>query len=307
MIAYYFPTKVILLDDNESFLRAIQENLKYNNFKIETHLNPNNVKNILCNGNLSKFNDNVFKETDGILLGDRAINVNLSNIIKLHSLRKETDHVSVLVIDNEMPQIKGLEFLKQLENKDAYRILLTGHVNDQQVISAFNEGLIDSYINKADINLSDNLLMTINAGIKKYFSKSSILIQQVIESDKSRPTALSDVNFEEFFFKLVRKKSIEEYYLIDAQGSYLMIDKLGNKYTLLILDYENSLAHLDMLQENGIEEYISNKVISKKTMLYCHSSKTKKITFFELNEKIPNLNGFMYKIYDGDILKLLRQ
>jgi CheY-like chemotaxis protein len=306
MIAYYFPTKVILLDDNESFLRAIQENLKYNSFKIETHVNPNKVKNILCNGNLSKFNDNVFKETDGILLGDRAINVNLSNIIKLHSLGKETAHVSVLVIDNEMPQIKGLEFLKQLENKDVYRILLTGQVNDQQVISAFNKGLIDSYINKADINLSDKLLIAINAGIKKYFSKFSILIQQVIESDRSRPTALSDIHFEEFFFTIVRKKNIKEYYLIDAQGSYLMIDKLGNKYTLLILDHKNSLAHLDVLQENGIEEYISNKVILKKIMLYCYSSETKETKFFELDKKIPNLDGFMYRIYDGDILKLLR-
>jgi len=272
MIAYYFPTKVILLDDNESFLRAIRGNLKYNNFKIETYVNPNNVKDVLSNNNLSKFNDNLVKATDGILLGDRAINVNLSNIIKIHSRINAKDQVSVLVIDNDMPQIKGLDFLNKLKNKDVYRILLTGKVNDQEVIKAFNDGLINSYINKADINLADNLLIKINEGIKNYFSKSSILVQQIIASDKSRPTVLSNIHFEKFFLEIVRKKNIDEYYLIDAQGSYLMIDKLGNKYTLLILEHENSLAHLDILQENGIEEYISNKVISKKIMLYCHSS-----------------------------------
>jgi CheY-like chemotaxis protein len=306
MIAYYYPTTIICLDDNKGFLRAISNNLKGNNFEVETYVDPDQVQNILDNANISDSNNNLVQEIDGVLLGDRAININISNISKQRSLIKKSNNISVLLIDNDMPQIQGLDFLDQLNNNKTYRILLTGQEVDNKVISAFNSGVIDSYINKSDINLVDNLIVQINEGINKYFSKSSLLIQQVIASDKSRSTALSSACFNQFFTKIIRQKNIVEYYLIDAQGSYLMVDKLGNKYTLLILEQENALAHLDLLQENGIEECESENVILQKKMLYFNDQDTLGNNFYELDERISNLDGYMYKIFDGDILNFMR-
>ena len=58
--------------------------------------------------------------------------------------------VAVIISDQRMPQMKGVEFLEKsiASHPDAIRILLTGYTDIQSVIEAINTGQVYRYINK---------------------------------------------------------------------------------------------------------------------------------------------------------------
>jgi DNA-binding NtrC family response regulator len=57
---------------------------------------------------------------------------------------------AIIVSDNQMPGLKGLELLKRIKEfaPQARRVLLTGHTELNDAIEAFNDGVIHRFINK---------------------------------------------------------------------------------------------------------------------------------------------------------------
>ena len=57
---------------------------------------------------------------------------------------------SIVISDNMMPGMKGLEFLAEItkQSPDSRRILVTGYTDLQQAVDAFNHGIVHRYIQK---------------------------------------------------------------------------------------------------------------------------------------------------------------
>jgi DNA-binding NtrC family response regulator len=70
-------------------------------------------------------------------------------LVALESFFQDGDY-AVIVSDNLMPGLKGLELLARAREfaPQARRVLLTGHTELNQAIAAFNEGVIHRFINK---------------------------------------------------------------------------------------------------------------------------------------------------------------
>lgn len=60
---------------------------------------------------------------------------------------------SVLIVDHGMPSMTGIEMLRRLEACPARRVLLTGMQIPDEVIQAFNSGLIQKFIPKGTPNI----------------------------------------------------------------------------------------------------------------------------------------------------------
>jgi CheY-like chemotaxis protein len=63
----------------------------------------------------------------------------------------------VLVVDYTMPQLDGIELCRRLGAASPRKVLLTGQVVTREVIEAFENNVIDAYINKSDSDFLEAL------------------------------------------------------------------------------------------------------------------------------------------------------
>ncbi|MFK7914231.1 MAG: response regulator [Pseudomonadales bacterium] len=66
--------------------------------------------------------------------------------------RTKTKVFSVVVCDYLMPRMDGLEFFSRIKGLGVSRILLTGAADEKLAVDAFNEGLIDYFVLKSDVD-----------------------------------------------------------------------------------------------------------------------------------------------------------
>jgi CheY-like chemotaxis protein len=67
----------------------------------------------------------------------------------------------VCVVDYSMPDMDGLQVLAELVDWPGSRVLLTGQADEQVAVRAFNRGLIDQFIAKQSIDMSQRLIDTV--------------------------------------------------------------------------------------------------------------------------------------------------
>ena len=173
ILPYYHPTTICFVDDNESFLDSLElglpENFHYITFSSAIdaldYINENSQIESLADRCVGPNNE-----------GESHMSVNLQ-VLEQEIARKErfTD-LSVLLLDYAMPGLNGLEFCQQVKNKDLQIALLTGAANETTAVSAFNEGLINRYIRKGDLNTWDNIGEVIEQMKYQYFLKNSASI-----------------------------------------------------------------------------------------------------------------------------------
>jgi len=83
-------------------------------------------------------------------------------------LLAEKGPYAVVVADMQMPEMNGLEFLKQVETlaPDSVRIMLTGNADQKTAINAVNDGHVFRFLTKPCP--SPTLISTLEAGLKQH-------------------------------------------------------------------------------------------------------------------------------------------
>jgi response regulator RpfG family c-di-GMP phosphodiesterase len=85
-----------------------------------------------------------------------------------------THHVDIIITDQRMPEMTGVEFLEKVLKKfpDPMRIVLTGYADMGAVVDAVNKGEIFHYLNKPWNE--DELELTLNRAYAKYREKAQL-------------------------------------------------------------------------------------------------------------------------------------
>jgi response regulator RpfG family c-di-GMP phosphodiesterase len=100
----------------------------------------------------------------------------------------ETKPVEIIITDQRMPQMTGIEFLEKIIDKypDPIRILLTGYADMNAVIDAVNKGKIFHYLSKpwSEQELSETIkkafeVFQSNKEIKEMNSKLAVSNDQL--------------------------------------------------------------------------------------------------------------------------------
>jgi len=86
----------------------------------------------------------------------------------------DTKPVQIIITDQRMPEMTGIEFLEKVLEKhpDPIRILLTGYADMGAVVDAVNKGKIFHYLAKPWNE--EELDLTINRGFEKYLEKKKL-------------------------------------------------------------------------------------------------------------------------------------
>lgn len=249
---FYYPTQVILVDDDPDFLDAVSlilpRDLSYRLFQSArqalTHINGAQQHAELIRRVYSSYKTGPFDS-------DTLTHIEINELYKEIYNAERFSTPSVVVVDYSMPSMNGLEFCASLTNPFIKRILLTGQADTDLAVHAFNEGLIDQFISKKDHDLEQKLQRSIAALQQQYFSKSFKLITDpVIANSQSR--FLNNPDFVAYFNSIRSHHKFIEYYLIDEPYSgFALLDQKGNLSILLILSEDRLAEHIKQCSASG--------------------------------------------------------
>lgn len=233
--AYYYPTTVILVDDNKRFLSTVcfdlEEDVAYRLFdkpeealrylKQEYKLTPL-IDQVLSASNESNIHLGIHHD---ISLNITAIHQAIFNAYRY-------SEIAVILVDYNMPQINGLDFCKQLAELPIKKILITAAADERIAVKAFNQGIINKFILKSDPDFAATINSSIVELQHNYFQDLSEGIIKALLVDKN--CVLNKSSFADFFRDFCAQQHITEFYLYDPSGSYLLLDSLGNPSWLVV-------------------------------------------------------------------------
>ena len=223
---------IVLVDDDVDFLKSITEYLSVNGYKCISFYNPTEA--------IAYLNDSdyhLFEEIYQLSFEDRyeysTIEINTGNMYeKIFDQDRYKTH-TVLIVDYDMPSINGLDFLKKIQDKYIHKIMLTGAVDNDIAVDAFNMGLINNF-SKKDFSISKEILKAVDEGNRSFFNSISEHLVNVLSSRKNKASLLGVIEFVVFFGNILKKYNIVEYYLFQSIGGFLLIDEERNMDLLYI-------------------------------------------------------------------------
>ncbi len=145
--ALFFPTKIILIDDDPSFLKTLGLKLS-ENFLVETYEDPRKALDNI------RESQSKFSIMDPAALLDEnqsdqdSSSLNLAKINSIVANQEKYSLVTVVIVDYLMPSMNGIEFLEQVSDFPIMKILLTGNADLQLALDAFNRGVVDKFLVK---------------------------------------------------------------------------------------------------------------------------------------------------------------
>lgn len=264
---FYFPTQIVLVDDDPDFLEGVSlmlnKDLAYKLFQSasqaldyvnQAHLHVNFLQRCYTSYKTGPLASDALSHID---IGKLHLEV-------LNGQRFQT--CSTVIVDYSMPEMNGLEFLMELKNPYIKKVLLTGQADMELAVKAFNRQLIDQFIDKHDPKMKLKLNTTIAAFQDQYFRSAFKLLTDPIIAN-NHEAFLVDAGFQRYFEEIRRKLNCVEYYMIDSpHAGFLLVDSAGERRCLLVYTEEARLSHLALLEELQAPAELRKRVRDKELL-----------------------------------------
>ncbi len=261
--AYYHPTTICFIDDNQSFLSSLRMDMP-DDIPCLTFSSPEEA--------LAAVN------TPPPLtpLADRCFSLDISSsqpVIEFNmgALEQEIQQIarfqrlSVLLVDYAMPTMNGLEFCAMVEDKDIKIALLTGVADEKTAVAAFNDGLIDRYIPKSVITSVRGVLPHIESLQRAYFTQYNVRLNANLALDPPRfmtADALAPI-----FSRIVEDHGIVEYYLARDPWGYLMLRADGSMIRMVVLSAAEQREQLALAEAHDAPQDLIAELAAGSSVL----------------------------------------
>jgi len=269
MTPFYHPTSILVLDDDPLFLESLDFQFS-EEVSCQTFTRPDAALEHLRaqadqHPNFGRYFRDVSEMHPGKTsrFGDLVLKLQLSELQSIIDDRAREQRVSVAIVDYDMPKMTGVEFSRAIRDLPVKIILLTGKAGLETAIGAFNEGVIDCFLQKQDAGVTYALRREIKRLQNQYFAEVSAPIQSALALQK--PTFLDDPAFIELFRDLSEKHEIVEHYISDAPQGIMMRDAEGNESFLLISDAESAESQCAMAESQGAPDDMVRLLRTRRT------------------------------------------
>lgn len=271
----FYPTKVIAIDDQQSYLNRISLEMG-KNIDVDCFAEAKEAVNFLKKQNKADFlSSELFsslkdRENIGDLENDYIERAYTAiNVFDIHKMIYNPDRfkqIIVVIVDYAMPEMDGLQVSEALKNIPFKIIMLTGKAPPDVVIKAFNKGFIHRYVSKDSSNFKKELEDAIFDLQEAYFHEFS---EPIIKSLAISPTScLGDTKFAEFFNDFCRKENVAEYYLMNESGSYLLLDMQGNPSILAIKTERDMSEYAEIAKGYDAPQKTIDALESREKLLF---------------------------------------
>jgi len=270
----YYPTAVVLIDDDRHFLEQFharftgRDNLPcyaYENPQKALHFINNEYKpDIFVNHCISNVED---VDSDHVSF-DFDIKKMHQEIYNPNRFKE----ITAIVVDYAMPGLNGLDFCRQINDRFIKKLMLTGEAGKELAVEAFNENSIDRFIMKSAPNLVETLLNSIKEQQTRYFLQlSEIILNRVISTSTQELAFLEDSVFVQLFNNYCKTNNIVEYYLLDNQGGFLMLDIYGKPSWLAVANEEQMQTYLQLAEDDDASENIIQPLRNKSRIPFFYT------------------------------------
>jgi CheY-like chemotaxis protein len=156
---------------------------------------------------------------------------------------------SVLVADYSMPGMNGIEVCAAVRDLPCRRILLTGAADERIAIDAFNRGLIDLYIRKSDHDALERLDAELARLQRRYFLEQAAALRSLLPLHGY--DFIDDAAVVALFGRTAERLGIVEHYLVHAPGGFLLLDRHGKSWLLVIENEQSMQSQLEVARDSG--------------------------------------------------------
>lgn len=231
--AFYFPTTVQLIDDEYDFLKELRYTF---NPSVATYNISDNPRATLEHLNTIHEEDAYINQwlTEGDIGSIVAQVYDLYNQIYSAGRFRQ---ISMVIVDYDMPSMNGLELCEQITSPHIQKILLTGTVDDNLAIQAFNKGLIHGFIRKHDPDVINLVEGFIKKSQYQFFNSLTKTYMTAVTMDREN-TFLLQPGFIKLFERLIQENKVTEYYLKDHTGQFIFLNEKGEMGALFVYQGE---------------------------------------------------------------------
>lgn len=238
MPSFFFPTTVLMIDDNVEFLKSIAISLIPEKATYSFYSDPKLALDLINN----RFSTNHITRSlvsflDEEELEHKRLDINARDLYRIAFNPDRFKQISTVVVDFHMPGIDGIEFCKSIKNPHIQKVLLTSIVDEHKAIEVLNQGIIHAFIRKQSANLIDQLNQTIHQSQARFFQRLSTIFHETA-SLSSDDNALFDEVFHKLFKSAKRDCHAVEHYLTEFQGSFLFLDAMGQRFNFFTRNRE---------------------------------------------------------------------
>lgn len=232
ILPYYYPTTVLMVDDNQRFLENFSMQLDEQLAVVFDNSARRALEFIHDRQNAVPLDQRCFSWQNSNDSDANVFRLDVALIEQEISNPRRYADLSVVIVDYDMPEMLGLEFCEQINNTRLKKILLTGVGDEKVAVSAFNDGIIDRFLLKSDPDITRKINQTIADLQRQYFSEVSRFLQGSLMLKS--PEFLFDQAFSDYFFTLLRRLNIVEYYYVEDPDGFLLVSESGELKRLLV-------------------------------------------------------------------------
>lgn len=266
----FYPTEVIFVDDSEIYLQTLAlyfEN-EIHGIIFRTFSNAATALDYINQKSCDSTN-NFWKHEDTFSPNCYALKLNVFSLHEQIYNSNRHKQISAVIADYDLGHKmgNGLDFCKQIKDKNIHKILFTGQTEHTFVIDAFNAGYINQYVHKQNINSLEDVLSIVLDAQNRYFINRTDFLKVALQPQPDFPLAIYSSAFINYFQEVLNKYNIKEYYLLDAVGSSLLIDQQQNVKICIVQNEDQCEANY-LEQKDEVDSTILRQLKSKEAIYF---------------------------------------
>ncbi len=256
----YFPSLVLFLDNGHDFLLSVllqlNEQVAYRWFdsSIEALDFVNNYHqkyDVLARHCASEYRE---VQSSFHFHIDQALSALYAEIYNPYRFSE----LSVMVIDSSARGMDGFEFCRRVGHSMTKKLLLIHPEEEEKAQEALSTGIIDGYLDKKNPEMIERIHQEISRLQVDYFLSMSYSISRALNLVVS--DCLKETGFQLLMNSIVSRYRIIEYYLIDREGSFLLLDEDANPSVLIINSFKKIEEYALFATMNGAPEELVDAI-----------------------------------------------
>lgn len=266
--ALKFRTSMLMLDDDQNFLKIFSSRLVNRGMSVEVTDNADTAVAMLKQqASLNLLSDEVFHlhdsdESDAD--GDASeFSLDAGSLQHFFTKHQGQQHFSTVIVDYDMPGMTGIEFCEQIKDLPIQKIMLTGQGSHKLAVEAFNKGIIDRFILKNAETIFDEVCEAIATCQQKYFVNVSNHFLDILS--KSHTCAIGQTGYQSLLLSMLSQYNADEYYIFDEFGSYVLMNSQTQQQHYFIIRPSYLFdAYAATAEASGVDDQMISKIQDRK-------------------------------------------
>lgn len=213
----------------------------------------------------------------------------------------------VCVVDYAMPAMSGLQVLSELTDWSGSRVLLTGRVEEQLAVSAFNRGLIERFVPKQ----SPDLRLRLTTAIQDLLDLPVPRHQQTWRATLSREqhALLCDPVVSSELERVASREGWIEHVVIGAPFGILALDLKGHVSWLQLEPTENLRELAELAESQGWDKTTVGEVQAGRKLIdlelqlsLCMGGRPRAQPAFSVSGERANLHAALFRLEESQNL-----